>query len=438
MLAAILISACYSPKPLEIARPNAKSFPALQEEVSKIRGLQFKRQPTFSDEPIEPGADVTAEYGAQPIVPIGHVYKRLGLVPESVDFSKALLEFSRLQRMIDYDAARAIAVGTPEAARAGQALADEQSWRAPSIPGALALTLALQEQHFRWHARLRTIPAEDRKLAFRAIAHGDAVLVGLRYLAGDRRTDDFTDQLHAIARLSGQLDKIGSALPPMLREKLVFPYREGGRFVQWAYAARGWDGVNTLFSDPPFSTAQILHPEKYYVSRKQPVRILPFGLFEKMTGSSVVDHTVGEALIAVLLEAGRSRKEAARIAAGWEGDHLSAYPDRDSFITAWITAWSDDSAARMFGGAYQTVLERRHRLHFEPFPRQQGRTQADIGGGRSVVLEVRGALVLLLDGVASARVREVTESAWKDLETSTESTVIPFDSAAGLVQFSSR
>jgi hypothetical protein len=438
VFAALLLSACYSRKPLEIPRPTAQSFPALQEEVSKMRGLQFKRQPTFSPEPIEAGADVAAEYGAQPIVPIAHVYKRLGLVPESVDLSKALLEFSRLQRIVDYDAARAIAVGTPEAAKAAQALAGEQSRRAPSIPGALALTLALQEQHFRWHTRLRTIPAEDRKLAFRAIAYGDAVLVGLRYLAGDRRTDDFTDQLRAIARLSVQLDKIGSALPAMLREKLVFPYREGGRFVQWAYAARGWDGVNTLFSDPPFSTAQILHPEKYYVSRKQPVRILPFGLFEKMIGTPIVDHTVGEALVAVLLEASRSRKEATRIAAGWEGDHLSAYPDGDSFVTAWISAWSDDSAARMFGGAYQTSLERRHRLRFEPSPRQQGWAKADIGGGRSVVLEVRGPFVLLIDGVASARVREVTESAWKDLETNPESTVIPFDSAAGLVQFSNR
>jgi hypothetical protein len=92
----------------------------------------------------------------------------------------------------------------------------------------------------------------------------------------------------------------------------------------------------------------------------------------------------------------------------------------------------------MFGGAYQTSLERRHRLRFEPSPRQQGWAKADIGGGRSVVLEVRGPFVLLIDGVASARVREVTESAWKDLETNPESTVIPFDSAAGLVQFSNR
>jgi hypothetical protein len=402
-----------------------------------MRGLQFKRHPTFSPEAIEPGAEIAHEYGAQAIAPIAHAYKRVGLIPESVDFNKALLEFSRLQRTIDYDAARAIAVETPEGAKAGQALTGEQSRRGSSIAGVLALTLALQEQHFRWHTRLRTIPAEDRKLAFRAIAYGDAVLVGLRYLAGDRRTDDFTDQLRAIGRLSNELDKTAAALPAILREKLILPYRDGGRFVQWAYAARGWDGVNALFSDPPFSTSEILHPEKYYVSRKQPVRILPFGLFAKMTVSPLLDHTLGEALTAVLLEASRSRKETAPIAAAWEGDHLSAYPDEQSFITVWISAWRDGSAARVFGGAYQTALERRRRIRFEPSLRQ-GAATADIGGGRSVVLEVRGPFVLLVDGVVSARAREVTESAWKDLETSTEPTGIPFDSAAGLVQFSNR
>jgi hypothetical protein len=231
---------------------------------------------------------------------------------------------------------------------------------------------------------------------------------------------------------------MGSSLPAMLREKLVFPYREGGRFVQWAYAARGWNGVNTLFSDPPFSSAQILHPEKYYVKRKQPVRILPFGLFRKMTASPVVDQTLGESLIAVLLEASRSRKVAAQIAAGWEADHLSAYRDGDNLVTAWITAWTDGDSARMFRGAYRTALERRHRLRFEPSAGEQDGIKADLGDRRSMVLQVRGRFVLLLDGVASTRVSELSESAWKDLETSTEPTVIPFDSAAGAVQFSNR
>jgi hypothetical protein len=434
----LCVTGCYTPKPLETAPPAGDSFLAIQQEVSKIRGLDFKWQPAFSEQPIDARADGGEEYGGQPLLPIAHAYKRLGLVPAATDFDQSLREFSRLRRMIDYDASRAIAVATAEASKAGQALAGGRARRGPPVSAVLALAVALQEQHFRWHTRLRTIPLEDRKLAFRAIAYGDAVLVGLRYLAGDRRADDFADQLRAIARLSDQLENIGSSLPGMLREKLVFPYREGGRFVQWAYAARGWNGVNTLFSDPPFSTAQVLHPGNYYVSRKQPLRILPFGLFEKMTVSSVVDHTLGESLIAMLLEASRSRTDAARVAAGWQGDHLSVYPDGEGFVTAWISAWSDGTAARTFAGAYRSVLERRRRIRFEPAVRAADGVKGDLGGGRSVALEVRGPLVLLLDGVASAQLREVTESAWKDLETNTESIVIPFDSAAGLVQFSNR
>lgn len=439
ILASFLIASCSGSRPVEITRPSAKSFPELEQEVSKIRGLGFKRPVTFNQRPAEPGTNGTAEYGAEATTPLGRVYKRVGLLPESVDFSKALLEFERLQRMIDYDASHAVVLVTPEAVRLGQALAGDQArGAAPMIPAVLALAQALQEQHFRWQGKLRSVPLEDRKLAFGAVACGDAVLVGLKYLSNERRADDFTDQLHAIGRLGGELERMGSSLPAMLREKLVFPYREGGRFVQWAYAARGWNGVNTLFSDPPYSSAQILHPEKYYVKRTQPVRILPFGLFQKMTASPVVDQTLGESLIAVLLEASRSRTVAAQIASGWEGDHLSAYQDGDNLVTAWITAWTDGGAARMFRGAYRTALERRHRLHFEPSAGEQDGIKADLRDRRSMVLQVRGRFVLLLDGVASTRVSELSESAWKDLETSTESTVIPFDLAAGAVQFTNR
>ena len=37
------------------------------------------------------------------------------------------------------------------------------------------------------------------------------------------------------------LEKMGSQPPQLLQQKLVFPYREGSQFVQWAPAAKVLD-----------------------------------------------------------------------------------------------------------------------------------------------------------------------------------------------------
>ena len=53
-----------------------------------------------------------------------------------------------------------------------------------------------------------------------------------------------------------------------------------------------------------------------------------------------------------------------------------------------------------------------------------------------MVLQIRGATVLFLDGVATARALEVSEEIWKDLEIAPESADLPFDSARKPAQLS--
>ena len=128
-----------------------------------------------------------------------------------------------------------------------------------------------------------------------------------------------------LGQMGNCLGKMGSHLPQLLQQKLAFPYREGSQFTQWAHAAKGWAGVNAVFADPPFSTSQILHPEKYYVKREDPLAIRASGLARQMKESAVVDQTLGEYLVQLLLTSNLSRQEASQIAAAWTGDQLSAY-----------------------------------------------------------------------------------------------------------------
>ena len=332
-----LLAACSGSEPQRLNPTPALSLTEIKQRVSEIRALPFKQETDQSGLPALSSAAVADDLSGQSSAQIGRAYKRVGLLAESVDFTKAMMEFTRLKRFALYEASRERLAIAPEAARLGEALAGERRGDADQIAAVLALTRALQDQHFRWSDRVKGLGSEDRKLAFHALADGDALLAALNYLTKYREPLNWAQ---ATMRFAAELEKVGGHLPELLKQELVFPYRDGSQFAQWAFLAKGWSGVNALFADPPISSAEILRPEKYYIRRLAPLRITPFGLKRQFKGNAVLDETLGEYRIQILLGSNQPREEARQIAAGWTGDHLSAYPDGDGLITAWISAWS--------------------------------------------------------------------------------------------------
>jgi hypothetical protein len=251
------------------SRPGAKLLSSAPEQsvadlartTEQIRGLDFKRRIALNDQLTNSTVPEVAQITPQ----LSRVYQRIGLLAESVDLVQAYRQFSRWERAAFYDPRRNAIFVSPEAVNIGQSLAGADARDASAVAAVIALTHALQEQHFRWQERIKGITLEDRKLALKAVADGDATTVALHFLKSNPAV--WADHVQAIDRLTAEIERAGSSLPVMLREKLVFPYRDGTQFVQWAYAAKGWDGVNALFGDPPVSSAQILHPEQYYLRR---------------------------------------------------------------------------------------------------------------------------------------------------------------------------
>jgi hypothetical protein len=414
-----------------------ESWNDLKQKIAMFRDLPLKRDVYLTIEPALPASeDYVTEYGAQSLPAISRAYKRLGLLAESTDFVAALADYARLERIFYYAARKDLVVITPDAAQLVRAVTAEPSHRPEQIPLVLAMTRALQEQHFHWQEKLRRVSVEDRKLAFRALAAGDALLVASAYLRESQPTAKAPISSQIMERWATALDKTASHLPDLLRRKLVFPYRQGSRFVQWAYAVKSWQGVNALFADPPLSSSQILHPEKYYVKRENPFYLSFAGLGRQMKDSAIVDQTLGAYLVQFLLSSDFSSQAAAQIAAAWTGDQLSAYPEGENFLTAWISAWKNADDARRFYRTYQTVLERRHRLRFGASPGQNDTLQVEPTGNGSMLLQLKGPFVLLLDGPGSSRSRQVADDIWQSLNAETESTVIPFESATGHFQWS--
>ncbi|HEY2596709.1 MAG TPA: hypothetical protein VGK33_22675, partial [Chloroflexota bacterium] len=117
---------------------------------------------------------------------------------------------------------------------------------------------ALQDQYYDLGTLAPQHPDnDDRSLAVQALIQGDATLMQ-RLWAQQNLTQDELKQLGQ----GGSTSKLFSA-PLFLREQLLFPYSDGFDFVKQIYQDSGYAGVDDVFRDPPQSTAQILHIDKY-------------------------------------------------------------------------------------------------------------------------------------------------------------------------------
>jgi hypothetical protein len=419
--------------------PTTISFTELSKSVAQMRALPLK-QDVRLEMPDAAAPDKTANDLDEPwdIAQVGRAYQRVGLLPQNTDFAKAAADYRRLQRFVYYEAQTATVIIRPEASHFGRAFSETDLRMAAEIPGVLGIVRALQEQHFHWQERMKSFVLEDRQLALRALATGDATLVALSRANSNKVDFSSSATAQIVSRVASVVEKSASHLPELFRWKLVFPYREGSQFVSWAQATKGWAGVNALFANPPLSTSQILHPEKYYVNQETPLRIHPWGLARQMKENLVAEQTLGEYLARLLLSSVRSAKEAERIASGWQDDLLRAYKENGSVATIWISSWKTDKQAAEFFRAYADVLEKAHRIRFQPSANQNGGSYAELSAGRSALLQVKGPTVLLLDGLTLARSAEIAQDIWRDLETDNEAPPISFESAKNLDHLASR
>jgi len=122
-------------------RGDAQAYAAL------FRGLPFKREVSLakesSDAPTAPSEGIFSdEYGAQSLVHITRTYKRLGLLPESIDFAAALADYTRLERIFYYESRKDLIVISPVATQVLQVMREERGRNLEQLPVVLALILA--------------------------------------------------------------------------------------------------------------------------------------------------------------------------------------------------------------------------------------------------------------------------------------------------------
>ena len=163
---------------------------------------------------------------------------------------------------------------------------------------------------------------------------GDATLLMSQWLqeslVGNLSPEELQQLLQDLNEQSGGSTVLDSA-PTIVRESLLFPYQQGQIFVQELYTAGGWPAVTAALSDPPTSTEQILHPEKYTgATRDEPNLPERFDLTGALGGgwTTATTNTLGEFDLQVMLrDLGVPTAEANAAAAGIGGIRYTMYED---------------------------------------------------------------------------------------------------------------
>ena len=161
------------------------------------------------------------------------------------------------------------------------------------------------------------------------VLSGDAVRARLALVEGDATltTMEVVDPSGAFLRpsaLASIADRLraaaGEGRPSWLAALGRFVHVDGLMFVARARSRQAWPAIDALWRDPPSSSEQLLHPDKYD-SCENPIPIPESALpalpgFDAPKTSDVLGELVVRAWLATALPA----DVAARAAAGWGGD----------------------------------------------------------------------------------------------------------------------
>ncbi len=220
------------------------------------------------------------------------------------------------------------------------------------------LTHALQDQNFdllKFPLKVKT--NDDLALATSALIEGDATVLMTRWYVENVDPAKMLGDLGAM--FAQNTAKLREA-PAYLREMLLFPYQEGQQFAMSLYSSGGTAAIDAAFHNPPTTTKDILHPDKFLQHRATPEQLdLP-----KLNAADwrlIGNNTLGEFGTRFVLGQGMGIYDAHVLAEGWNGDRYQVYERGTNGPTAfvWATAWETEPQATEFAGAYKKVIEKR-------------------------------------------------------------------------------
>lgn len=346
--------------PTEVDNPCVISKNAIS-QASAIRGLSIKREtPCFlhNKEQVKSYllGVIKTKIPERRMKAEELIYKAFGFIPRDYNYKQGLINLYLDQLGGYYD---------PEKDHFVMA---EWMPAAMQLPIAVhELTHALQDQHFDLKKFIDIDKfSTDQLLARSALVEGDATAVMIDFTRTMANQPNLAEANDVTAIMLQNI--IGSSLfvglkevPESLKLILLFPYTSGLRFAHHLLKVGGYSELDKAFKNPPGSTTQILHPERYFETTSD-FLVIPPPQSQKInktdSAEMVFNDTLGEfAIVALFSMYEQNRLKVSSIARGWSGDRVVVYNLTDNKAEVlWSIHWDTTEDAIEFYDAYRTIL----------------------------------------------------------------------------------
>lgn len=189
--------------------------------------------------------------------------------------------------------------------------------------------------------------------AVTALVEGDAVFTEQEWLLKHGSEQDQQEIQDFYLSYSSP---VFDSAPMYLQKDFLFPYLYGLEFVYSLNDQGGYALVDQAFQNPPVTTEQILHPDKYPVEKPVEVSLPDIQSVLPETWKMIDENELGEWYSYLVLAHGREKKyalpeiTARAAAAGWGGDQYALFADPTAMETVFIlrTEWDTENDALEF------------------------------------------------------------------------------------------
>ncbi len=311
--------------------------------------------------------------------------RSLGLIDPTTDLALSLENAYASQAAAYYD---------PRTKRFSLVMASQDDLIFDSV-SAHELTHGLQDQHFELTTYLqgtKDAPLNaDEQIARRFVTEGDAMFTSIIYLVyAKTKEKELTGlQVTAIRRELAKFDRLdGTAMaaalkqqmasakiedaeiqrsleamptiPPAILEPFLSPYMKGASLIAEAYERGRWAAVDKLYTEPPRSTAEVLHPSDHLFQPRDPPRSITLPSFDAQHLDLLESDVLGELMWGVYFKRWQHVGEL-QPEVGWNGDRFAIWRDATGKIAVLIsTAWDTSYDAKDFYDAYVSTLAARY------------------------------------------------------------------------------
>jgi hypothetical protein len=274
-------------------------------------------------------------------------YRRLGLIPDTLDLRAFMLDLLTEQVVGYYDPETKVLYVVQEAPA-------EQV----SIIISHELVHALQDQYMSLDSLQVLRGDNDRQIAAHAVIEGQATIVQIQSMLGgaDLATalPGGWDRVREMIRESSSQMPVFATAPRIIQETLIFPYLSGAEFMRSFQQLRPGEAP---YADLPRSTEQIIHARAYFNERDGPTRVT---LPRPRVGRDRYQNNLGEFETRIFLyEHAKEQTAAVRGAAGWDGDRYMVVETPRGEALVWVSVWDSPVDAAEFTEVLDRAIGRR-------------------------------------------------------------------------------